>query len=42
MKTQPPPAKGKKIMARKRQPVFFRQNWVEVDKSDFHFNLKKI
>ena len=26
----------------RRQPVFFRQNWVEVDKSDFHFNLKKI
>jgi alanine racemase len=25
-----------------RQMVFFRQNWVEIDISDFHFNLKKI
>jgi alanine racemase len=25
-----------------RQTVFFRQNWVEIDRSDFHFNLKKI
>jgi alanine racemase len=25
-----------------KQTVFFRQNWVEVDRSDFHFNLKKI
>jgi alanine racemase len=25
-----------------RKTVFFRQNWVEIDKSDFHFNLKKI
>jgi alanine racemase len=25
-----------------RQIVFFRQNWVEIDRSDFHFNLKKI
>lgn len=42
MNTQPPPATGKKLKARTRQPVFYRQNWVEVDKSDFHFNLKKI
>ncbi|MCL1972186.1 MAG: alanine racemase [Endomicrobia bacterium] len=38
MKTKPPSA----IPVVRRQPVFFRQNWVEVDKSDFHFNLKKI
>ncbi|MDR2665966.1 MAG: alanine racemase [Endomicrobium sp.] len=25
-----------------KQTVFFRQNWVEIDKSDFYFNLKKI
>ncbi|MDR1400817.1 MAG: alanine racemase [Endomicrobium sp.] len=25
-----------------KQTIFFRQNWVEIDKSDFHFNLKKI
>jgi alanine racemase len=25
-----------------RQIVFFRQNWVEIDRSDFLFNLKKI
>jgi alanine racemase len=25
-----------------RQIVFFRQNWVEINRSDFHFNLKKI
>jgi alanine racemase len=29
-------------MNKTRQMVFFRQNWVEVDRSDFHFNLKKI
>ena len=33
MQKQPPP---------RRQPVFFRQNWVEIDKSDFYFNLKQI
>jgi alanine racemase len=38
MKTKPPAA----VRSSRRQPVFFRQNWVEVDKSDFHFNLKKI
>jgi alanine racemase len=38
MKTKPPSA----VPVVRRQPVFFRQNWVEVDKSDFHFNLKKI
>lgn len=38
MKTKPPAA----VSVSRRQPVFFRQNWVEVDKSDFHFNLKKI
>ncbi|MCL2485036.1 MAG: alanine racemase [Endomicrobia bacterium] len=54
MKNQPPPAKNIKnekncaqknphiFTIPKRQPIFFRQNWVEVDKSDFHFNLKKI
>jgi alanine racemase len=25
-----------------RRKVFFTPNWVEIDKSDFHFNLKKI
>ncbi|MDR1720973.1 MAG: alanine racemase [Endomicrobium sp.] len=25
-----------------KQKVFFRQTWVEIDKSDFRFNLKKI
>jgi alanine racemase len=25
-----------------KQMVFFRQNWVEIDRSNFHFNLKKI
>ncbi|MCL2390393.1 MAG: alanine racemase, partial [Endomicrobia bacterium] len=30
------------VSLKKRPQVFFRQNWVEVDKSDFHFNLKKI
>ncbi|GMO67729.1 MAG: alanine racemase [Endomicrobiia bacterium] len=29
-------------LIRMKQTVFFRQNWVEIDKSDFHFNLKKI
>jgi alanine racemase len=26
----------------KKQVNFFTQNWVEIDKSDFHFNIKKI
>ncbi|MDR1052516.1 MAG: alanine racemase [Endomicrobium sp.] len=26
----------------KKSKVFFRQTWVEIDKSDFHFNLKNI
>jgi len=37
MKEQPPSASSKKEFRN-----FFRQTWVEVDKSDFHFNLKKI
>lgn len=37
MKEQPPSAGSKKDNRN-----FFRQTWVEVDKSDFHFNLKKI
>ncbi|MDR3256777.1 MAG: alanine racemase [Endomicrobium sp.] len=28
--------------SRASQPIFFRQNWVEIDKSDFRFNFKKI
>lgn len=36
MKEQPPSA------VKKEFKNFFRQTWVEVDKSDFHFNLKKI
>ncbi|MDR0977455.1 MAG: alanine racemase [Endomicrobium sp.] len=39
-KQQPPPAVTAAV--NKRPKVFFRQNWVEIDKSDFHFNLKKI
>ncbi|MDR1511417.1 MAG: alanine racemase [Endomicrobium sp.] len=31
-----------KFCRTKQKTVFFRQNWVEIDKSDFHFNLKKI
>jgi alanine racemase len=30
------------VRNRTRQTIFFRQNWVEIDRSDFHFNLKKI
>ncbi|MDR3071292.1 MAG: alanine racemase [Endomicrobium sp.] len=26
----------------KRSKIFFRQTWVEIDKSNFHFNFKKI
>jgi alanine racemase len=26
----------------KKSKIFFRQTWVEIDKSDFHFNLKSI
>ncbi|MDR0617408.1 MAG: alanine racemase [Endomicrobium sp.] len=38
---QPPPVKtGNKLS--KKTGVFFRQTWVEIDKSDFLFNLKKI
>ncbi|MDR2616782.1 MAG: alanine racemase [Endomicrobium sp.] len=38
---QPPPLKtGNKPF--KKTDVFFRQTWVEIDKSDFLFNLKKI
>lgn len=42
MKKQKPPEKMKVIRKKKRPPVFYRQTWVEIDKSDFHFNLKKI
>jgi alanine racemase len=37
-KNQPPPASAES----KKSKVFFRQTWIEIDKSDFHFNLKKI
>ncbi|MDR1433783.1 alanine racemase [Candidatus Endomicrobiellum devescovinae] len=40
MKKQPPPAASSATC--KRPKVFFRPTWVEIDKSDFHFNLKKI
>jgi alanine racemase len=30
------------VTKKTRQMVFFRQNWVEVNRSNFHFNLKKI
>jgi alanine racemase len=40
MKKQPPPAA--QAATCKRPKVFFRQTWIEIDKSDFHFNLKKI
>jgi len=42
MQKEPPPELTNSFSSKKRAPVFFRQNWVEVDKSDFHFNLKKI
>lgn len=42
MQKQPSPESQKQEIVKKRQPIFFRQTWVEVDKSDFHFNLKKI
>lgn len=40
MKKQPPPAVATAVD--RRSNVFFRQTWIEIDKSDFHFNLKKI
>jgi alanine racemase len=40
MKKQPPPAASSATC--KRLKGFFRPTWVEIDKSDFHFNLKKI
>jgi alanine racemase len=42
MTKEPPPEAVSRFNTVKRQPVFYRQNWVEIDKSDFHFNLKKI
>lgn len=42
MKKQPPAVLQGQDLTKNRKPVFFRQTWVEVDKSDFHFNLKKI
>jgi len=45
MKEQPPSAKlndQPPSAKRKNMQTFFRPTWVEVDKSDFHFNLKKI
>ncbi|MDR0724039.1 MAG: alanine racemase [Endomicrobium sp.] len=38
---QPPPLKTENNSFKKTD-IFFRQNWVEIDKSDFLFNLKKI
>ncbi|MDR3281493.1 MAG: alanine racemase [Endomicrobium sp.] len=29
-------------MTKIKSPIFFRQNWIEIDKSDLHFNFKKI
>jgi alanine racemase len=40
MKKQPPLVVSSATC--KKPKVFFRLNWVEIDKSDFHFNLKKI
>ncbi|MDR2252024.1 MAG: alanine racemase [Endomicrobium sp.] len=40
MKKQHPPAASSATC--KRPKGFFRLTWVEIDKSDFHFNLKKI
>jgi alanine racemase len=30
------------VVKKIKSPIFFRQNWVEIDKSDLHFNFKKI
>jgi alanine racemase len=40
MKKKPFPVASS--VACKRFKVFFRPTWIEIDKSDFHFNLKKI
>jgi alanine racemase len=43
MKPCKPAAIFMPIIANKpRREIFFTQNWIEIDKSDFHFNLKKI
>ncbi|MCA6079667.1 MAG: alanine racemase [Endomicrobium sp.] len=42
MKKQLPPVVLVTVKNKTKQTVFFRQNWIEIDKSDFHFNLKKI
>ena len=39
MKEQPPSSEKK---TRKIKDTFFRPTWIEIDKSDFLFNLKKI
>jgi alanine racemase len=38
---QPPPVKTRN-KSFKKDDIFFRQNWIEIDKSDFLFNLKKL
>ncbi|MCA6070005.1 MAG: alanine racemase [Endomicrobium sp.] len=40
MRKRPPPSGA--VAIDRRSSVFFRQTWIEIDKSDFHFNLKKI
>ncbi|MDR3253506.1 MAG: alanine racemase [Endomicrobium sp.] len=42
MKKQLPNVKVITETNKTKQTVFFTQNWVEIDKSDFHFNIKKI
>jgi len=42
MKKQPFTTAISNGRSKAKRRVFFRQNWVEIDKSDFHFNLKKI
>ncbi|MDR2192160.1 MAG: alanine racemase [Endomicrobium sp.] len=42
MKKQTLAESAKFFSPSKRQTVFYRQNWVEIDKSDFLFNFKKI
>ncbi|GHT34949.1 alanine racemase [Endomicrobiia bacterium] len=41
MKKHPPPIAAVTV-ANGTSQVFFRQTWVEIDKSDFHFNLQEI
>ncbi|GHT46441.1 alanine racemase [Endomicrobiia bacterium] len=39
---KPPPSIAAVTVANRASQVFFRQTWVEIDKSDFRFNLQEI